>query len=323
MAAHDAEADDDSGLLLRPASVPAGGPRAERDPLFWTELEIRRLGNRIAAALHGPPPQPERAETKILLDAMRRKSLRVLTRAEKVANDPGSAWPGLDPGVRDPIALAEEYVAAVTQYVSAFELGADAAPAVVDTTSAAKPNGAAEGDDLFAGAEDEWAGDDAWSGDDAWADADARAYQAAVAAARAEPSTPDAARAALLGEGPRQRRGTGANGARPAAKLSAADEALMRRHQPVQDQLTKDLADVVGRLKGSVSGIGEQLKRDDAVLDEAADAVDANLGGISRQRDELAGYANATRMGWWRLMVIAVIVMLVFTGALILIKLPI
>ncbi len=255
----------------------------KKDQLWWTELELRRLGNAVAEMLHSKRyarSEEERRQLRTYLDAMKRKSLRVLHRAERVGDGADATWHGLDKTVDDPLALAEEYVRTVEQYEMEF-------------SAASEANG--WGTTLPADApEEEWVR----AHEDEWEKEDKELYKAALEREKAIDETEG--RAALLSGATvanselRQRRG----------KLSRAEEELMARHQPVQDQLTAELADAVGRLKGSVSRIGEQLKDDDAVVDETADAVDSNLAGIKRQRADLAKLERSSSFSWWVLLAI-------------------
>lgn len=285
----------------------------ERDALFWTELEIRRLGNLVAAGLHAKKyvgdsdeAAKERARMRTLLDAMRRKALRVLHRAEICSHAPDTPWPGLDPDISDPVALAEEYVRVVEKYEAKFgdeETRIRTAPA-----NGRNQNGASSSFvDPFLPDGDEWEKEDA------------KLYREAVAQAREAAKVSLSARRELLGEeesGLRKRRNT-------TTKLSKEDEMLMARHQPVQDQLSADLVDIVGRLKGSVSGINEKIVKDNEVIDETEDVVEKNLAGVSRQRDDLTSFSNSTSLSWWMLAVITVVVLIVFIFVFLMLKIPI
>ena len=253
----------------------------KKDELWWTELELRRLGNAVAEMLNSKRyarDAEERRELRTYLDAMKRKSLRVLHRAEQVGDGSDSAWRGLETTIDDPLSLAEEYVRIVEHYEMEFTAASEA-----NGWGATLPNDAPE---------EEWVR----SHEDEWEKQDAEMYKAAVE--REKKFDEVEGRKALLGDAPsselRQRRG----------KLSQAEEELLARHQPVQDQLTAQLADAVGKLKGSVSRIGEQIKNDNVVVDETTDAVDANLDGIKRQRAQLAKLERSSSVSWWMLIII-------------------
>lgn len=245
-----------------------------RDAVWWTELEFRRLSNVVTEMVESKRYERdavERGKLRKYLDGMRKKSLRVLHRAEQVGD---GVWPGLDRTLTDPVSLAEEYVRVVERFEAQFVSASPSPPA------AAQPQ------------------------DEEWEARDAREYREAVARERARDA--EVGRAALLQGATtlRQRRA-------PAA-LSTADEELMKRHSPLQEQLTAQLAEAVGKLKGSVGQVGDQLKRDDEVLDGADAALEKNLGGISKQRDELAQYERSSAMSIWAVLALFAIVLAVF-----------
>lgn len=95
-----------------------------RDDVFWTELEIRRLSNFVAEAIHSRryvgdslSATEERQQMRVYIDAMKRKAMRVLHRAESFAQSVGAAWPGIDRSIADPVSLADEYVRLVEDYL--------------------------------------------------------------------------------------------------------------------------------------------------------------------------------------------------------------
>lgn len=96
-----------------------------RDDVFWTELEIRRLSNLVAEAIHSRryigdslSATEERQQMRVYIDAMKRKAMRVLHRAESFAQGVGAAWPGIDRSIADPVSLADEYVRLVETYLA-------------------------------------------------------------------------------------------------------------------------------------------------------------------------------------------------------------
>lgn len=107
------------------------------DEVLWTELEFLRLhasilrtlsstenvgGGRAEVKKKGaPPPLPHAADALDLrarIDALQRKALRMLHRAQLEARAGGGAggpspWPGVDPDTPDAEALADCYVSSV------------------------------------------------------------------------------------------------------------------------------------------------------------------------------------------------------------------
>ncbi|PXF48805.1 hypothetical protein BWQ96_01361 [Gracilariopsis chorda] len=97
--------------------------KREKDEVFWTELEIRRLGNVVAECINSKrylgdekAAKEERKLMRTYIEAMKRKSTRVLHRAELYAQSGHAQWPGIDPTISDPVSLAEEYVRVVENY---------------------------------------------------------------------------------------------------------------------------------------------------------------------------------------------------------------
>lgn len=277
------------------AAAATGAPIPEskedgKDEIWWTELELRRLRNVVGVMLRSKRYEThsrDRAELRKYLDAMRRKALRVLHRAEQVSEDSSAFWPGLDAAETDPVARAEDYVRTIERYETEF---ASAPPLDHDD----------------ADAEDEWAKYD-------------EALRVEQERARADDCDRDelmagADVAAMAKSELRQRK---------PGNLTKADEEFLAKHQPVQEQLTATLADAVGQLKNSVIQTGEQLRRDEKVVDETENAIDKNLNGIKKQRGDLAKLERTSSLSWWMLIILAVIGIGVFAFVLIVLSAPI
>jgi hypothetical protein len=343
----------------------AGGERAERDEVYWTELEVRRLGNVVAEMVQArrycgdtSAAEAERALMHARLDAMRRKALRVLHRAELHVNAGQTTWPGLDASLTQPVNLAEEYVRTVAYYLDVLEeeeervkraIGDDVDVGGVRTAARAKDKaGAAAGGGGGGGAcgrlrddggevapvggsagrkVEDIAADVGEVDDSGVEDISYRDALARVAAAG------EGGREELLSaEGVRRRKGGGrgdgrgagsASAAPTTGKYSKADEELMARHQPVQDQLTSDLVELVGRLKGSLTEINAKIVKDGRVIDEAEDAVDKSLTGIGKTRESLAGFVRSTSLSWWTIWALLAAVVATFLAVFVLTKVPI
>lgn len=293
----------------------------ERDEVFWTELEIRRLGNMVAECIHarryvgdGTEADEERKTMRRYIEAMKRKSMRVLHRAELYARSGHASWPGIDPTITDPVSLAEEYVRVVENYEAV--LGDEEARAKklkdakgdIGVTSL----GSAAGGPLtqLPTAED-------------WEAADTAAFKEAVKREKELTKSAEEARKDLLsqGEGVRHRRGSA--GPSETATYSKEDEELMSKHQPIQDELTSNLVDLVGQLKESITENKEKIERDNKILDETEEAVDKNLSGVSKQRGQLKKFTQSTSVSWWLMMVAAVVILVIFALVLVLLQIPI
>lgn len=249
--------------------------RREKDVLWWTELEFRRLGNIVCEMLHSKRyaqgSTTDRAQLRSYLDSMRKKSLRILHRAEKFSNGNESVWCGLDSSLVDNhVLLGEEYVGVVEKYEEEFG------------TKGPEEEILMEQDD--------------------WEEQDAREYAQALANAKESESTElFAGNTSEI----RQRKTITGN-------LSAKDEEFLARHNPVQEQLTSTLLDGARRLKSVAEQTGNDFRRDDAVVDDTADALDANLNGIKKQRTDLAKLERSSSMSWYVLLVMTLIALLVF-----------
>lgn len=281
------------------ASIDGMCVERKRDEVYWSELEIRRLNNVIARALNSrtymgnnDDATNERKRLREYVDAMRRKALRVLHRAEMFAEGNSSQWPGLH-AVSDAVSIAEEYVRMVEKYECALT---------------EEEHNVRE------------------LGDDEWEKEDELQYRQAVQREKERENIAEKERMELMAgkdESVLRRRNVASTGQRSTAKLSKEDEELMKKHQPVQDQLTSDLIDMVGRLKGSVSSINEKILSDNAVIDDTEDAVDSNVTAISKQQQELTKYTKSTSMSWWLLALLIVVVLAVFFFVILLLRLPV
>lgn len=291
--------------------------KREKDEMFWTELEIRRLGNVVAECINSrryvgddKAAEEERKLMRTYIEAMKRKSTRVLHRAELYAQSGHAHWPGIDPTISDPVSLAEEYVRVVENYEAVLSEEESRAKTMLVKTM--------QSDNFGAVATDENGRRDGWELDDDLA------YQEALRRERGERLSADRNRKDLLGdaEGLRRRKGDANSSEVKAGTLSQEDEELMARHQPIQDELTSNLVDLVGQLKESINNNNEKLKKDSNVLDETEDAVDKNLAGIENQRTNLKKFSESTTVSWWLMMVAALVIVVIFVLLVILMRVP-
>jgi hypothetical protein len=332
--------------------------RIERDEVYWTELEVRRLGNIVAEMVQArrfcgdtPAAEAERLLMRKRLDAMRRKALRVLHRAELHVNAGQSTWPGLDKSLTQPVNLAEEYVRTVTNYLDVLEEEEERAEraagddvdiggvlAAVKAKARAEAAGRKRSSSLYeeidgktlesAGSErtiEEVTAELGEPGEPSIEDISYRDALAREAAKGAQQS-----RGNLSGSSGIRRRkgeignaGDGGGSSTMTGEYSKEDEELMARHQPVQDQLTSDLVDLVGRLKGNLVEINAKIRDDGVVIDETEDVLDQNLSGIGKTREILASFTRSTSMSWWTIWVLLVLVIVTFLGVFVLTKIPI
>lgn len=298
--------------------VPVGidKPRSsvcEKDEVFWTELEIRRIGNLVAECIHArryvgndSAADTERKEMRKYIDAMKRKSMRVLHRAELHARGAQSAWPGIDPTISDPVSLAEEYVRVVESYEAVLiEEEAHARELRMKSgTIDDDVNKLATQEDELHITEDVSHGNAGSSG--------------------AHDST-TGKRQELLSdaEGVRRRRAGQASSVGGSASYSNEDEALMARHQPIQDELTSNLVDLVGQLKESITSNKDKLTKDSKVLDETEDVVESNLAGVTKQGANLKEYTKSSAVSWWIMLIAAIALFVVFAFVWVLMKIPV
>lgn len=327
MANRDSIVVESGPAYIAKTSQASGGSTAvsrtrERDEVFWTELEIRRLGNLVAECIHArryvgdtDSALEERKLMRKYIEAMKRKSMRVLHRAELYAKSGHASWPGIDPTIMDPVSLAEEYVRVVENYEAVLLEEESRAKRAIHAASG-------EGDGTR--------GSDAVrrlpTDEDDWEAADDVAYREALKREEELTRNSEDARKDLLGaddEGIRRRKGAaGPSSVNSAAAYSKEDEELMARHQPVQDELTSNLVDLVGQLKESISANKEKLEKDSKVLDETEDAVDKNVSGVAKQKAELKKYSQSSSVSWWAMLVGALVILVVFVLVFILLKIP-
>jgi hypothetical protein len=319
----------------------AVNPSKDRDEIFWTELEFRRLGNMVAEMIQArryvgdsDAAHTERVLLRKRIDAMRRKALRILCRAELYANSALTMWPGLDKNLTEPVSLAEEYVRTVSNFDAVLmeeeesvenslqediDIGgvrAMSRAGAVDAPTASPRDNNGLGRDAISG-----------NGDFPAKEVDSKSaladisYREALAREAVEGGLQD--HDELLSGGIRNRRPIAKGSSDPASAIhSAADEELMARHQPVEDQLTSDLIDLVGRLKDNVTEINTKLVNDNQVVDETEDAIEKNLSGIGKQRSNLISYTRSNSVSWWSIWALVVAIVIVFILLVILMKIP-
>ncbi|GAB0497670.1 hypothetical protein MMPV_009007 [Pyropia vietnamensis] len=286
------------------------------DEVLWTELEFLRLHASILRTLSStdsvgsggsevkkkgaPPPLPHAADAldlHVRIDALQRKALRMLHRAQLEARAGGGAggpspWPGVDPDAPDAEALADRYVSAVEDIKTRM------AEREERRASGLLGGGMGRGD---GGSDAADTGDEADPGGGRPRGGPAVGHPTAVDSDGADA----AARSALLGDGLRRRggRSTRDNGDATGGVVGGDDEdgdaALVDAQRPVQEALTDEMLALVGRLKRNAQGMADDLVTDAAVLDATDAAVDANLSGVVRQRGTLAAYAKRASLSWW------------------------
>lgn len=279
----------------------------KRDEVFWTELEIRRLGNIVAECIHArryvglsKEAHDERKRMRAYIDAMKRKSMRVLHKAELFAKSGYAAWPGIDPTITDPVSLAEEYVNVVQNYEAVLQ----------EEESKAKSEENLSGIDQVPIVEEDWEA------------ADMVAYKEAKKQAETSEDSNEKRRQDLLGldaAGMRRRKNIDASGAGTSSKLTKEEEEFMSKHQPIQDELTNNLVELVGNLKETISATQGTLDQDKQVIDETEDVVDKNLSGVTSQQQSLTAYANTTASWWW-MIPLGVVMIIVFVIIFVLIR---
>lgn len=236
------------------------------------------------------------------IDAMKRKSMRVLHRAELYAKSGYAAWPGIDSSITEPVSLAEEYVGVVENYEAVLM---EEEGRVKRVTKEVGGEIGGETDDVK---------------EEDWEKEDEIAYKEAIKREVKMTRNAENARDELLDGGMRRRRRDSEQN--DTAGYSKEDEELMSRHQPIQDELTTNLVDLVGQLKQSITENKEKLQRDAALIDQTEEALDRNLVGVEKQRTQLNKYSQATAVSWWVIMIAAVVIVFVFVAVFILLKIP-
>lgn len=290
-------------------------PKREKDDVFWAELEIRRLGNVIAECINARryigdegDAETERIQMRKYIEAMKRKSTRVLHRAELYAESGHAAWPGIDSTITDPVSLAEEYVRVVENYEAVLSEEENRARAVLAETASG-----GKSDEVIKQVSGK---------DDVWLLEDDSAYKQAIRRERQDEESAAENRKDLIGDAEGLRRRKGGNAAGKEGELSKEEKELMARHQPVEDELTSNLVELVGQLKENIISNSETLKKDSKILDETEEAVDKNIVGIDKQRENLRTYSQSSTFSWWIMMVSVVVLLIVFVLVLILLKIP-
>lgn len=337
----------EDGLLVKEVTSERPAPRI-RDEVFWTELEIRRLSNIVAEAINSRRyvgtslvAVEERQQMRVFIEAMKRKAMRVLHRAELFACSEHAAWPGIDATIADPVSLAEEYVRLVEDYlaeVSAEEERAhkEEQARVIDTKGDMADADEEDMEGIIKKPETMDAGTDTEKDKDRgkanasdepqdWVVADDEAFQEAL---REHKGTESKGRSDLLGvEGDgvrRRRKGTSnkSEGIAEGVSYSKDDEEEVARQQPVQAELTSNLIDLVGQLKQSVTENKQRLEQDKKVLDDTEMAVDKNVDSVTRQRNNLKAFSQSASTSWWVMLGAALVIILVFLFMVLLISVP-
>lgn len=331
---------DETSVAAKAVKKRAAKPQPRvRDEVFWTELEIRRLSNLVAEAIHSRryvgtslAAVEERQKMRVYIDAMKRKAMRVLHRAELFARSVGAAWPGIDRSIADPVSLADEYVRLVEDYMGVItaeeERVRKESLAEVDADAGATEdaNGTRQTTESTAGDTEE-----AKDEKEDWEVEDESAYRKAMEESQRQPNGKDhslsedrkellsgATKSELETDGVRRRRGTDT----PGGGEQASVEEEMARNQPIQDELTSKLADMVGQLKESVTDNKTLLDKDKSVLDETEDAVDRNVSAIGAQRKRLGAYSQRTATSWWTILIAAFVIIVVFLFVFVLLAAP-
>lgn len=342
-----------------PLTSPIQKSPRQRDPIFWTELELRRLSNLVASCIHSSryvgnskDAREERRKMRTWIDAMKRKAMRILHRAETLASSNASGtggfsvfgtfgnsalpmsvkWPGIDPTITDPVALGEEYVRLVEDYYAVLateEEQADAEPGEdvelkqANETSVAKQ---AQGNNADDGGGSSHDGANRGDEIDDWEREDDIAYRQAIQRERdseGDVSNGDA-REKLLGDGPlgdgvRRRRGL--NDATESTQKSeqTQDETLKSDERMVHEDLTSNLVNLVGQLRESVTANQQKLDNDNHVLEETENSVDRNLSSLGAQSKRLQRFTQYSASSTlWVYIAIAFIVLMFIIVLLIL-----
>lgn len=281
-------------------------PLRAKDEVFWTELEIRRLGNLVSECIHArryightTQASEERALMNRYIEAMKKKSMRVLHRADLYAKSGHAAWPGIDPTITDPVSLADEYVRVVENYDAVLREEEEKVRKIKEE----------EGD--MPQVVDPQVED--------WEKQDDQAYKDALKREMRMSKGTDHVRNELLeGEGIRKRKTNPEDDT-----YSKEDEDLMKRHQPVQDELTANLVKLVGQLKESVVENRDKMEREKSVIDQTEEAVERNLAGMKKQRENLAAFSKSNTTSWWIMLIAALVIIVVFIAIFLLLRIPV
>lgn len=310
-----------------------------RDDVFWTELEIRRLSNLVAEGINSRryigtslSASEERQQMRVYIDAMKRKALRVLHRAELFAGGIGQQWLGIDKSIADPVSLANEYVKLVEDYLGVVSAEEERvrreAVAEVEVRGSEVEQRELEGwNENTGGIGEVKQGEDVEGNDrkEEWEKEDEEALK------KAREESTESTRSQLLSgaesatssgkentEGMRRRRGETSN----VKETEKEMEEMMKQHQPVQDELTTKLVDIVGQLKESVTENRGRLDKDEKVLDETEDSVDKNVTALEKQRKQLGQFSISASTFWWRMIMAVVVIIFVFVFSVLLLIVP-
>lgn len=344
-----------------PLAIPIQKSPRQRDPIFWTELELRRLSNLVASCIHSSryvgnskDAREERRQMRTWIDAMKRKAMRILHRAETLAPSNASGtggfsvfgtfgnsalptsvkWPGIDPTITDPVALGEEYVRLVEDYYAVLATEEEQADAEPDEdgehTQANETSKATQAQGNNAGNCGSSSHDGANRGDeiDDWEREDDMAYRQAIQRERDsedDVSNSDDAREKLLGDGPlgdgvRRRKGLNDTTESTQKCEPTQDETLKSDERMVHEDLTSSLVNLVGQLRESVTANQQKLDDDNRVLEETENSVDRNLSSLGAQSKRLQRFAQYSASSTlWVYIAIAFIVLMFIIILLILV----
>ncbi|CDF38073.1 unnamed protein product [Chondrus crispus] len=268
-------------------------------------IQARRYVGDIASA------EGERKLMREYIEAMKRKSMRVLHRAELYAKSGHASWPGIDPTITDPVSLAEEYVHVVENY-EAVLMEEESRAKLVKEKVVGPGDDSREGEAVRKLAMEE----------EDWEAADDVSYRETLKREQVLTRDADDARKELLGESQGMRRRKG-GGRTVVGSIVLQDEEFMARHQPIEVELTSNLVGLVGQLKQSILANKGKLEKDSIVLDETEEVVYKNLAGTSKQREELKTYSNSFSISWWAMLVVALVMLFIFVLLVIVLKIPI
>lgn len=95
-------------------------------------------------------------------------------------------------------------------------------------------------------------------------------------------------------------------------KHGHAKEELLEDERRTHDELTSSLADMTGRLKFTAIKMGDRMKKDQSIIEQAGEVIDKETPRLQKQiqrLDELIGSATSS---WWFLMSTLVLVFFAF-----------